>query len=308
MNAPGGRQPRKRGLPRPKSPWVADIRSQGDLFGCVVMLANEFIETERVNGQDLQIWLKAPRSRRARPKMTRHLGTGFLLACDDRVFLVTARHVARRMGPRARMLFTGRGGAARVVALARLVGRRGAGIGWTHHPTADVSVARVVHAPGRLRGRFLPAAMLPAKTVAPSGTVDLLVVGFPLGIINPRNLTPIAKRMHAASGVLQFCGDEMSRPAVFFLLDQPTMAGYSGAPVLIVQQPGRNSVPVTPLAMQCVGLVSQTISDEGGAQFAAVVPGAVIRRMVLKGSRARAGALAPEPRLAGRRRGSQERE
>lgn len=148
---------------------------------------------------------------------------------------------------------------------------------WVCHPRADVAVVRIRKPPVALRGRFLDAGLLTAEKTAPAGTLDLVIVGFPLGLISETHFAPITKRFHAASGILRFRGEEMSAPADFFLLDQPTMGGYSGAPVFVAPQ-----VRVSAVETRCAGVVSQTISDEAGGQFAAVAPSAVVRSLMAR--------------------------
>ncbi len=263
------------------------VTSAEDLLRCVVMLHCDFTETVNVDGQDVEVWLKAPGAK-PKPKRDRHLGTAFLVATAADAFLVTAGHVARRMTGEARLSYRRRNGRRGSLALAELLGRQRRHP-WTFHRRADVAVARLVDPPASLRGRFLAADLLVAKESAPRGSLDLLAVGFPLGLASERQFAPIAKRVHAASAIVRFRGEEMPGPANFFLLDQPAMGGYSGAPVFVMPQrqleaPARQRT----IAARCVGLLSQTILDEAIGQFAAVVPSAVIRRLLT--SRARKSA------------------
>jgi hypothetical protein len=253
-----------------------EVRSPEECARCVVMLARTFTETERINGREFEVWLKARTGRRPTPKRAHHLGTGFLVTAHGAAFLVTAGHVARRMDREARLVVANGRGAASEIGLAELLRRVRGPMPWRHHPSADVAVLHLRHPPEQFSGRLLPVRALEARKLAPPGLLDLLVVGFPLGLFSPERFTPIAKRVHAASGIVRFCGDEMSRPADFFLLDQPLMGGCSGAPVFALPGAGADSGSGPPLV--AVGLVSQTISDPSGGQYAVAVPSAAVLR------------------------------
>jgi S1-C subfamily serine protease len=256
------------------------MRSADDLARCVVMLDRPFTETITVDGRDFEVWLKPLGGGRAMPKLDRHLGTGFLVASDAAVYVVTAAHVARRMDREARVSYTGRRGARTALALTDLLAAASPKQVWTFHRTADVAVARLRPHP-QLRGRCLPAELLAASASAPSGSLELVTVGFPLGLASERHFAPISKRARAASTVVRFRGEEMEQPADFFLLDQPVVGGYSGAPLFVAPQTrvteGGRLATVT---ARCVGLLSQTIALEGIGQFTAVVPSRVIRRLL----------------------------
>ena len=261
--------------------------SVADLVRCVVMLDRPFTETVKVDGADAEVWLRLDHRARPIPKIDRHVGSAFLVADADAAYVVTAAHVARRMDREARLSFAGRGGRRASRRLSDVLSAGAHAVRWTYAPPADVAAVRIPHPPPALHGRFLPAELLARDDTAPGGTVELLVIGFPLGLAATDRFAPIRKHYHAASEVVRLCGEEMSAPADFFLLDQPAMGGYSGAPVFVAPHAELTAVgDVTVLAPRCVGVVSQTISDEAGGQFAAVVPSRVIRRLLNRVRRA----------------------
>jgi len=250
------------------------------------MLDRAFTETVKVDGTDAEVWLKLDGSARATPKIDRHVGSAFLVADGDAAYLVTAAHVARRMDRAARLSFAGRGGRRASRRLADVLSLGSHALRWTYASPADVAAVRIPHPPPALRGRCLPAELLARDDTAPSGTVELLVIGFPLGLAAAERFAPIRKHYHAASEMVRLCGEEMTKPAEFFLLDQPAMGGYSGAPVFVAPHAELTAVgEVTLLAPRCVGVVSQTISDEAGGQLAAVVPSRVVRRLLTRAKR-----------------------
>jgi hypothetical protein len=263
-------------------------RTPEDLAKCVVLLEREFAETVKMDGEDMEVWLKPRGGKRPRPKLERHLGSGFLVATDKAAFLVTAGHVGREMDRQARVSFANRTGRQASLGLAELLALGTRKVRWTFPPHADIAVVRIAAPPAALRGRFLPAELLAAEKAPPSGTFELMIIGFPLGLTSDKRFAPIAKRAHAASGILRFTGDEMGDPADFFLLDQPSAGGYSGAPVFVVPQVQLTAPEhVSVVNPRCVGMVSRTISDETGGQFAAVVPSAAIKQAIATVARRR---------------------
>jgi hypothetical protein len=251
------------------------------------MLQRDLPETITVQGETLEVWVRAPRARRARQKVERRTATAFLVASNDGTFLVTAGHVAHAICGNATVSFAGRRGRQRSLPLSELLpaGRRA--VRWFVDERTDVAALRIRLLP-ELRDRFLPATRLATRMMAPLGTAELLIVGFPLGLANERCFSPIGKRAHAASGIVRLCGEDMPRPSDFFLLDQPAAKGLSGAPVFEID--ARNG-----RAPLMVGLVSQTICDDSIGQFAAVVPALRVRALLVRirrsrGAPARAGA------------------
>jgi len=260
-----------------------------DLSRCAIMLERESVDTVKADGRDAELWLRFPGAKRFTPKLIKHLASGLLVATLRDTFLVTAGHVADRMDGQARLSFRsdkGRRSSLRLSALASGGRRR---LEWTRVRHADVAALRISAVPAALRGRFLPASLLPTSTAAPTGEIELTIVGFPLGLASETHFRPIAKRAHPASGMLRLCENEGQEPADFFLLDQPSVGGYSGAPVFVLPQLAlTDEGEVTIVNARCVGIVSRTISDDMGGQFAAVVPAAAIHRTLAK-AKARRG-------------------
>ena len=277
------------------------VRAPEDLSQCVVMLEREFTETVKVDGEDAEVWLKLPGAPRSTPKRAKRLGTGFLVATRTAAFLVTAGHVAREMDRAARLSYGTPTGQRVSLRLAELLSLGAGQVVWTYQRYADVAVTCIRKPPVQLHRRFLPGHLLVAENSAPAGTLELTVIGFALGLTSEKHFAPLAKRSHAASQILRFCGEDIGDPADFFLLDQPAMGGYSGAPVFVAPQVQlADSGQVTVVAPRCVGLMSRTIADESGGQFAAVVPSSAIRRAMAKARILRAGTSAA--RRARRRR------
>ncbi len=255
--------------------WRLQPHTLEDLGRCVVMLERTFTETMKMDGADVEVWLNPPGAKRPAPKVARHLASGFFVATRRVAFLVTAAHVARDMDRKTQITIES-SGRARSLRLSTLLGRKATAPAWVTHRRADVAVLVVPRPPRVLRGRFFPAELITGRETPPGASVELAAIGFALGLASRKHFAPLTKHVHAASGILRFSGEGMPTPADFFLLDQPSVGGMSGAPVFVIPGGGSAQPP------RCVGLISQTIADESGGQFAAVVPSRLIKQVVEK--------------------------
>jgi hypothetical protein len=190
------------------------------LTGCVVLLTRDYPETTRIDGKEVEVWLRAPGGR-PRPKLDRHLGSAFVVGRGTTAILVTAAHVARRMDVEALVSFRRASGGRAGVTLAKLAGRSRGALPWIHHGHADVAALRLRWVPPSLRRQLLPYERLRAGARAPDGAEPLLVIGFPLGLFAEQDFAPVIKRAHTASGLVRFysatavgqrCSSSSTRP------------------------------------------------------------------------------------------------
>ena len=227
-----------------------------------------------------------------------NIGTGFLVLDEGTnvAFLVTAEHVAVDMksGPMRTRTATIRGDndTPIVVPLEDLVGEKE--IRWVYHDKEDVAVV-VLHpaqpVSARLSQHFLPSGILLRDTTAPSRERTLITLGFPLGIGVQEHFSPISRESKPASGLLSIERPDTKTMAIFFLLDNATIGGFSGAPLFLIASPFASStgalvMPSSGTPPSCVGLITGTISDETGGKMAAVTPSVYILETMRKASTA----------------------
>ena len=79
--------------------------------------------------------------------------------------------------------------------------------------------------------------MLNAEESAPQRERWLVVMGFPLALGTKGRFSPITIETKAASGLVRVKLDYMNTEATFFVLDKPSIGGYSGAPVFLMPWP-----------------------------------------------------------------------
>jgi hypothetical protein len=216
-----------------------------------------------------------------------HIGTGFLFNGNGQIFIVTAAHVATLMSSESNVTFGNDKGEATKVNIKEVI--NASEPKWLFHPTADVAVLQV-DSNSRLLSDFTSRAILPinlrAELKAPIRTRPLTTIGFPLGLgvsISPGSkLSPISKESRAASDLLILSRFDTKSESEFFILDSPSVGGFSGSPVFVLPatyNDGNKTIFSGP-AMYCVGLVHGTISDATGGKFAAVVPSAHIAQLI----------------------------
>ena len=108
----------------------------------------------------------------------------------------------------------------------------------------------------------------------------LTVIGFPLALGLNGKFSPIFKSSKAASGLLKLRRFDNKIETTFFILDDPSTAGFSGAPVYAQSEVRYGGVGFGVGPFACLGLVHGTIRDNTGGKFAAIVPSYFITQTI----------------------------
>src|SRR5206468_6794441 len=111
------------------------------------------------------------------------------------------------------------------------------------------------------------ASTLLTERKAPDRDAPLTVLGFPLGLGVEREFSPISRDTKAASGLLTLPRFDTQIPATFFVMQDPSIGGDSGAPVIDTGGPrraGQGLVLSAPTIV--VGLVHGTLPDQTGGK------------------------------------------
>ncbi|MBL9127952.1 MAG: trypsin-like peptidase domain-containing protein [Verrucomicrobiales bacterium] len=174
--------------------------------------------------------------------------SGFFFERDDRLFLVTSRHVliaapSRHFPDRVEIdLHTDPNNLAACVGFSIPLYRQGRSMWRQGEDSAgDIDVAVIEMERAALPRSIVYRAFTPQHLPASGETVDigasLLVVGFPLGFHDTLHHMPVVRHAVAASSFgLRFQGQG------YFLTDARTHRGTSGAPV-VMRSPHRSKVP-----------------------------------------------------------------
>jgi hypothetical protein len=205
-------------------------------------------------------------------------GTGFLVRADEKVFLVTAGHVARKLGPKFKIVMPGADGKA-ITAIA-------SSIKWIESDSADVALVPIHQDEANLHkmllNRSMPIHFLSGRPLPPSRDVPLTVMGYPLGLGSTGYVSPLSLETRAASGFITLPRFDNQKLATFILLQDPSIGGLSGGPVFDTGKSyfaGGRQLTVRE-GVSVVGLIHGVISDKTGGKFAAVVPATEIINLI----------------------------
>jgi hypothetical protein len=263
---------------------TAKIHAQ-DLDGIsktVVFLRHDFIETVSNEMGTFEVWLKQPNTNSFFPKISSVSGTGFFVVHSNHLYLVTAKHVANdmRFSERDQVVIGMQNGKSVGFPIVLL---RGANTNdWIHHEKADVSILPLDPPPqliqSILQKHFLTSSILEAGTNRPPRDVMLTIVGFPLGMgwgqDTEGDFIPLTRKTRASSG---FIND-----GNLFLLEDPSVQGYSGAPIFDLAESLHTASVFMPSGrpVACFGVVSSTFSDNTGGKMGAIVPTKFILELI----------------------------
>ena len=226
------------------------------------------------DGVKKEVWLKGPGDQSPQPRLITKSGAGFLVTDSTRLYLVTAAHVAKAMSSGNLVTLAGPNDTPETIPLDDLSG--GPRQTWVQHASADVAV--LVLKPSQqtlqryLQGRFLPFEVFGAADTPPPRETQLTVIGFPKGLGVKGHFSPLTLQTLPASGFLSMKRFDIPIDTAFFMLQNPSTGGYSGAPVIDVSRYVMGAVTTTGEGTRVYGLVHGTISDDTGGKLAAVVP------------------------------------
>jgi hypothetical protein len=226
---------------------------------------------------------------------TSKVGTGFFVTFQKQ-YLVTAAHVAKFITSRSILTMRNPGDTPLTVSFNSLYPGV-VELPWHFHPEADVAILELPLSSldSKTRQffdrRFFFVDMLNADETAPQRERPLVVMGFPLALGTTGRFSPLTIEAKAASGLLRMKRFDTNTEATFFVLDKPSIGGYSGAPVFLMPWPYADSASLkfmdraSPDAQpKCVGIVHGTLSDNTGGKLAAIVPVVFAVRMIIEES------------------------
>lgn len=256
----------------------------GTVSVTVVLLETIHVETTKVDGKTYEILLRDSQTGVVKEKTSKSIGTGVLIADNkNNTFLVSADHVAKKTTKGTQVVVKGEGNRPKKIALVNLL-LDPKDIDWKSHSTSDVAAIRLT-IPTSLRQvfkeHFLPIGTLERELNSPDRNIPLVTLGFPFGFGVQGYFSPISREANTASGLLSLLRSDTKTRQDFFLLDSPSIGGFSGAPVL--RLPGtytRGSSLVFSSGVRCVGIVHGTISDNTGGKMAAITPAAIVVQLL----------------------------
>jgi S1-C subfamily serine protease len=254
----------------------------------VVFLSQNVPVIEEINGIRFEVWLKFPATNAFIPKPKRISGSGFVVVSSNLAYLVTARHVATNMTEDCEVAMQGDKKEPLRFKLSSITGQPA--IRWFHHTNADVSVYPLptITSEGvvALNRRAIPLEFLEPQTNLPSRDTYLTALGFPLGLGAEGEFIPLSRDSKVSSGMLNDGG------SLFFLLQDPSVSGYSGGPLIqsgdprvIATDRTAASISVVSGGARCWGFVSGTFADETGGKMSRITPSFYAVELIHKAQR-----------------------
>ncbi|WP_396632876.1 hypothetical protein [Maribacter sp. R86514] len=250
-------------------------------FNSIVYLKDSVVKKEN----NYEIYIKDISTGKIKPFKYAVTGSGFFVSKDLDSYLVTANHVANQISLEGEIYFQNVDNEKRSLKLKELVNKNST---WISHPTADVSVLRLnINEKDSMYLDELGISSFSYSSIkneltSPNRLQDLTIFGFPLSLGAMGNqVSPITKKLKAASDILYLNRFDNKVANAFYLLDDPSISGFSGGPVVIIKESYENPYSNKRVRMSpdIVGLVHGTINDKTGG-FAAIVPAKFIAETI----------------------------
>ena len=265
------------------SSYATDVE---DIFISVVYLEQVKVKTIKHKGKDCELWIKQPGKVGFEPVTVTHYGSGIFFILNNHPYLVTASHIANQMTPTALAVVKGKNDEPIKISFSDLVlGKKG--LHWINHEHADVSVLPINTTKKKvlkkLQKHFLPAGFLIRDQNALDRDTKLTTLGFPLQLGTKGKFSPISKTSKPASSYFTYSRFDTQEPTTFFVLEEPSIGGLSGAAVF--ELPGiimKGDIMTTQPNIRCYGIIHGTLSDETGGKLAAVTPGIYVLEALQK--------------------------
>lgn len=260
------------------------IYSINDLNNAVAYLKCTYIETQVIDGKEYEVWLKNLKDKKIEPKTFSITGTGIFVQSKKNLYLITASHVAKSMNNNTDVFFRGEYDLPLTLKLNDITNN--GSLKWLHNDSADVAIIQLMMNERTLKNyfqkRFLPIECIVDSLIAPTRETLLTAIGFPLGLGTDKYFSPLTLQTHASSGLLELRRSDNKRLSTFFVCENPSIGGYSGAPIVDLSIYKMGSMVTTGSGTRLVGIMHGTISDETGGKLSAIVPSKFIIDLIKK--------------------------
>ena len=243
----------------------------------VVFLRQRSQAVEMKGGKKVEVWYRDPNTQKLEPKLDIVSGTGLIIRYHERDYLVTARHVAKALSPKAEIVMNHSGGKSISFTFEWITQQKVTqGAKWFHHPKADISIHPLCYS-ATLDQMPIDESLFPKQSKDIPLLTPAYILGFPLGQGIQENLGPLAKKTQIASRTTSVDNAYVSPELQFILLDQALAQGYSGAPVFYFEDV-MSDLRIAGQRMKSgekvhfVGILSGGLSDKTGGKISLVVP------------------------------------
>jgi hypothetical protein len=254
---------------------VAKPESMNEVFQTVAYLQGKGeVERAPIDGTEYEIWLKAPSEAQPRPYRKSTSGTGFFVRKGPQIYLITAEHVANSLRYDVKVTVHGPEDKPLTYDMKDLTGP-GKEQSWFSHSEADVALLPLKPSEqfkGIIKVLEPNLFLTNENEYSQYKNRVLTTVGFPLALGLSGKFSPITKSSKAASNLFRYKRSDKNIETTFLILDDPSVQGFSGAPVYALSEVSLGGVAFGTGRFACIGLVHGTLADNTGGKFAAIVP------------------------------------
>jgi len=218
------------------------------------------------------------------PNDTIKFGTGFFVATEKSLYLITAQHVSTFLTINSNVTIRKEHDIPLKLELSQLVSE--GKLTWYFHEEGDIAILKLSPKEDifpNLKGHFLKLSHIYSKKESISREITITVLGFPLMLGTEELFSPISKETKPASGFMKLLRPDTKKLATFFITQDPSVGGFSGGPVFDMGLPVQSTATliIRETNPQVIGLVSGTLSDDTGGKLGAVVPSYQIFELIL---------------------------
>lgn len=256
------------------------------IFSSVAFITTTKIQTQQIEGNVLEVYLRNPKNNEIRPLTINEFGTGFFVMREVDYYLITAEHVANTTNASTSIVISLSDNSPFEIKLKDLVGSKyldGESLKWIKHANADVALIPIDKSQinNLMKIHFYPYELILNKLESPLRQTNLVAYGYPLGLGIGKRISPISKKYSPSSGLIDLNRFDNNRPSTFFLVDDPSITGLSGGPVVALPQVLEydDTVSIAINNPWLLGLVHGTINKDGGG-YGAIVPSKFIAETI----------------------------
>lgn len=212
------------------------------------------------------------------------IGTGMFVSVVDgensyKGWIVTAKHVAEKTDNRTQIIVATEKGNSACIGIPLF----GDIEKWKHHPTVDMSALPIEFNSENeeyLINRLFPYDHFNLEHKSVSRDFELTIIGFPMGLGISGVFSPLSFRSYASSTFITFKDENNNKSQEYLCLENPSMGGYSGAPVFDLGYSTNGVLTTTKEKTICHGIIKGTMFDDTGGKISIVVPAFYLRELI----------------------------
>lgn len=252
----------------------------------VAFLSETIQDTFAYKNKVYEVWYKEKGKSSYIPKVLKKTGSSFFVTDTiGSVYLITAAHVAKELSLNSEIVISGPQDSPLIYKLKDFLPRKDS-LFWIYHKTADVACLLIDTYAKCFTNSYISPIPLTyiERDRIPVREREVTTIGFPFSLGYEKYFSPISKVSKPSSGLIELPRFDNNIVNPFFLLDDPSIRGFSGSPVFELPANlvyGGRNINVQSIAL--VGLIHGSYGDNstyGG--LSAVVPSKAILEVVEK--------------------------